>query len=379
MRIVQITTDSREHYKTYDLPTPAFGAAPEALLDGFKCLSNVEVHVVSCLREPVASPSRIAPNIHYHSLVVPKTGWMTTAYQGCVRAVRGLLAEIQPDIVHGQGTERECAISAVYSGFPNVITIHGNMAELQRLGLQGHRYFGLAASILETHALKRTAGVFCNSRYTQHLVAPRAGHTWLVANPIRSEFFQPSTGVAKHSVPTLVNVGLVGERKRQLELLGLVEEITNTGRSLQIVFAGSYSESTGYGSAFGAALRKGTEAGYARFAGFLEVPGLLRLLDSSHGFLHVPAEESFGLVVAEAMARGLKFFGANLGGIVDIAAGIDGAELHDDFDTLKAGIIAWLDAGAPPPSLAADVVEERYHPAIIAKEHLRIYREVLEK
>ena len=78
------------------------------------------------------------------------------------------------------------------------------------------------------------------------------------------------------------------------------------------------------------------------------------------------------------MARGLKFFGANLGGIVDIAAGIYGAELHDDFETLKAGIIEWLDAGAPPPSLAADVIEERYHPAVIAKEHLRIYREVLE-
>ena len=163
-----------------------------------------------------------------------------------------------------------------------------------------------------------------------------------------------------------------------MELLSLVEEIATTGRPIQIVFAGSYSESTEYGSAFAAALRKGGEAGYARFAGFLEVPELLRLLDSSHGFLHFPTEESFGLVVAEAMARGLKFFGANLGGIVDIAAGIDGAELHDNFDTLKAGIIAWLDAGAPPPSLAADVVRERYHPVIIAKEHLRIYREVLE-
>jgi hypothetical protein len=43
------------------------------------------------------------------------------------------LKDIQPDIVHGQGTERDCAIRAVFSGYPNVIPIHGNMAELARL------------------------------------------------------------------------------------------------------------------------------------------------------------------------------------------------------------------------------------------------------
>ena len=36
-------------------------------------------------------------------------------------------------------------------------------------------------------------------------------------------------------------------------------------------------------------------AGYAEFAGFLDVPALIMLLDSSHAFLHFPSEESFGL------------------------------------------------------------------------------------
>ena len=48
----------------------------------------------------------------------PKIGWLRTLYQGCVRATRRKLREIQPDIVHGQGTERDCAIGAVLSGFP---------------------------------------------------------------------------------------------------------------------------------------------------------------------------------------------------------------------------------------------------------------------
>ncbi len=377
MRIVQITTDSREHFKDYNRKEPYFGAAPEALLQGFASLPGVEIHVISCLRQMVESPAKLADNIHYHSLLVPKTGWIRTGYQGCARAIRSLLREIAPEIVHGQGTEKECAISAVYSGYPNVVTIHGNMAELQRLGLQGHRYFGLAASFLETHALKRTSGVFCNSDYTQELVAPRTRQTWRVPNAIRSEFFQPATGEPKRPIPTLVNVGLIGSRKRQLELLRMAGDIVRSGRQLQVVFAGSLSEGSDYGAAFAAELNKAEAAGYASFTGFLDMPELLRLLDSSHAFLHFPSEEAFGLVVAEAMARGLKFFGANLGGIVDIASGIDGAELHNDFESLRVGISGWLDAGAPAPKLAADEIAKRYHPKVIAARHVEIYHEVL--
>ena len=156
MKIVQITTDSREHFKDYDRPEPYFGTAPEALLSGFSGMPGIEIHVVSCVRQPVASPEKIAGNIFYHSLNVSKSGWMSTGYQGCFRAVRSLLAGLRPDIVHGQGTERDCAMDAVHSGFPNVLTIHGNMRELQRLGLHGHPLFGRLASMLETHAMKPT-------------------------------------------------------------------------------------------------------------------------------------------------------------------------------------------------------------------------------
>lgn len=379
MKVIQFTTDNREQQNDYDNPLPHFGTAPEALLEGFAALPDVEVHVVSCVRREVSVPERIFGNIHYHPVLVPKTGWMSTLYAGCIRATSRLVREISPDIVHGQGTERDCAMNAIHSGVPNVVTIHGNMAELNRLGdtFQDAPVYGFLASRLETHALRRTGGVFCNSAYTESLVAPRARWTWRVPNPIRSAFFQPATGEPKRPIPTLVNVGVVGARKRQLELLRMVGEIVKSGRQMQVVFAGSLSENTAYGAAFAAELHQADAAGYAAFVGFLKLPELIRLLDSSHAFLHFPSEEAFGLVVAEAMARELKFFGANLGGIVDIASGIDGAELHDDFESLQAGITRWLDAGAPAPALAADEIAKRYHPRVIAERHVEIYREVL--
>jgi len=74
------------------------------------------------------------------------------------RAVRRKLKEIQPDLVHGQGTELDCAVSAVFSGFPNVVTIHGNMAELARQFRARVGSFYWLTARLENFTLKRTAG-----------------------------------------------------------------------------------------------------------------------------------------------------------------------------------------------------------------------------
>jgi len=379
MKVVQITTDSREHFKDYGNQTPYFGAAPEALLAGFSKVPEVEIHVISCVRSVVASPAKIAGNIHYHSLLVPKLGWMSTGYQGCIRSVRALISKIQPDLVHGQGTERDCAMDAVHSGFPNVVTIHGNMRELQRLGLQEHGIYGHLASCLETYSLRRTLGVFCNSGYTRDLVANRARMTWLVPNAIREAFItiRPARISEASSVPQIVCVGIITPRKRQLEILRAVGEVVADGNPLRIIFAGGLSEETHYGRSFGEEFRKAEAAGYASFAGFLGESQLISLLDRSHGFIHFPSEEAFGLVVAEAMARGLKFFGSDLGGIRDIAAGVPGAELFHSFDGLKKSLITWLKAGAPREPAAAGVVAARYAPEVVARRHLEIYREVL--
>lgn len=380
LRIAILTTDGRVMSPKWWGEMPSFGTAPKALLTGFAELSDVEVHIVYCLRQGMPTPNELIPGIFLHQIVVPKIGWMSSLYAGCIKAVRARLAEIKPDIVHGQGTERDCAMEAVYSGFPNVLTIHGIMHEIQRLGYSGHALYGRLAALLETHALRRTRGVFCNSTYTQALIAPRARHTWLVPNPIRSAFFDLAQGTtSRHSVPRLLNVGLISPRKRQLEILRLIGDINRGGCPVHVTFVGDWNEESDYGAAFGEEIRKAESRGYATYAGILEEPALIALMDESDGFVHFPSEESFGLVVAEALARGLKLFGSNLGGIRDIALGIKDAELYDDFDSLRRGITTWISAGALRPPTGAKEIEARYHPSIVARRHVEIYREVLER
>src|ERR1700687_67150 len=159
MRVAILTTDNRDHHKQYNLADPYFGPAIEAVLQGLSELPEFEIHVVSCAQRPMQAPEKLSPNTWFHLLHVPKIGWLRTGYQGCIRAIRRELREIRPDIVHGQGTERECAVSAVLSGFPNVVTIHGNIARIARVPKVPIGSFWWWAARLEQFTLPRTLGV----------------------------------------------------------------------------------------------------------------------------------------------------------------------------------------------------------------------------
>jgi glycosyltransferase involved in cell wall biosynthesis len=108
---------------------------------------------------------------------------------------------------------------------------------------------------------------------------------------------------------------------------------------------------------------------------------LIACFDAAHALVHFPNEEAFGLVVAEALARDLKLFGARLGGIVDIASGVPDAELlgMEDWEGLATAVANWMRNGHPRADDSARLMVERYHPSVIAARHLEIYREVLSK
>jgi glycosyltransferase involved in cell wall biosynthesis len=379
MRIAVITTDNRDQMRTYDAVAPVLGPAPEALLQGFALLPEVEIHVIVCARAPMQSPKKIAPNIFFHCLIVPKIGWMSTLFQGCIRAVRKKLKELQPDIVHGQGTEGHYALSAVFSGFPNVVTIHGNMRALAELLKPRPFSYNWLAGRLEDFTLKRTSGVFCNSAYTEQLVKPRTPRTWRVPNAIRKRFLVPPAHPEPARKCTLVNVGVVGPGKRQVELLGVARELRQQGLDFEFQFVGQVSPDSPYGAAFLEKIRPMEREGFARYVGLRSTQELVELFDGSAALVHCSLAESFGLVVAEALARDLKLFAARVGGVPDIAAGVPGAELFgvEDWRGLTSAIADWIRRGFPRARGAGEVMRARYHPEAIARRHVEIYREVL--
>ncbi len=379
LSVAILTTDDREPDKDYENPAPYFGAAPEALLQGFAMLPEVEIHVVTCVQQPVKSPEKIAGNIWFHSLHVPKIGWLRTLYQGCVRAMRKKLHDIRPDLVHGQGTERDSALGAIFSGFPNVLTIHGNMRAVAEFYRARPGSFFWLTSRLETLALGKTTGVFCNSAYTERLVASQAKRVWRVPNALRAPFFDQPLAASRPARPILLNVGSLVAHKRQMEILAVARKLWQRGFRFELQFAGDTNTQNEYLANFLRQLREAESAGYARHLGELPLDQLITTMDAASALVHFPGEEAFGLVVAEALARNLKLFAGATGGVPDIATGVEGAELFSgqDWPGLEKSLARWLETGCLRPRAASALMRQRYAPEVIARRHLEIYREVL--
>jgi glycosyltransferase involved in cell wall biosynthesis len=379
MKIALVGIDSRQNERAYHETTPRLGTGVDSMIEAVAATPELELHVLSCTQRPMQSPKKLAGNIWFHSLLVPKLGWLRTGYQGCIRAMRHKFREIQPDIVQGVGTEREGAISAVFSGFPNVVAIAGNMAELARLNRPRFGSYLWLTARMENFLLPRTDGVICNSLYSQRLIQPRAKKTWLIYPGLRGLFLQPPTHAGPREC-ALVIAGVISPRKRQLELLDVAEALHRRGLKFEFRFVGpSYDRQDPYVMAFLDRIGPMAAAGYARYLGTPSHAGMVGCFDAASGMVHFPTEEAFGSVVAEGFARDLKFFGARTGGIVEIAEGAPGAELFapDDWPGLTESVARWIKEGHPCPAGASAIMRQRYHPEVYLRQHLQIYDEVL--
>jgi glycosyltransferase involved in cell wall biosynthesis len=248
------------------------------------------------------------------------------------------------------------------------------------LGASVLSYDWLAAK-LERYTLKRTTGVFCSSEYIERAVRLQTLRVWRVPNPVQTPFLAVprDRSRSKITIPILLTVGVLSANKRQLEILQMAQTLWRTGHRFELWFAGEAKINTSYAENFFRQLKQAEAAGYARHLGLLTTGKLIEVMDAAAALVHMPKVEAFGLVVAEALARNLKLFAAETGGILDITRDAPGVELFtpDDWPALTAAVGRWLTAGCPQPTSADALMRSRYAPEIIARRHVEIYEEVL--
>ena len=378
MKVAFLTTDNREHLKDYSSVGPYFGTAPGALLQGFAGMSDVECHVISCTQKKMQSPEKLANNMWFHSLHVPKFGWMRTGYQGCIRAVRRFLREIKPDIVHGQGTERDCAISAVFSGFPNVITIHGNMRLISNVNRAKPLSYLWLAARLEHFTLPRTDGIVCISRYTQEAVRDLADQTWLIPNAVDQDFF--SVNRAPNPIPTILCVGHITLRKNQNALIRALDPLASQ-IPFKLVFVGGASTERAYVSEFLDLIKTRQ---WCEHAGVADRRGLKTWLNQACLLAMPSLEENCPMVLLEAMAADVPVVAASVGGVPDLVEESVTGTLCDptNIGSLRDALRNTLEQPERAQLMAQTAKKkalERFHPNAVASQHLQVYSDVLNK
>jgi glycosyltransferase involved in cell wall biosynthesis len=373
-----ITTDLRDDHRRHSEPEPSFGTAPTSLLQGLAGNADCVVHVISCVQKPVASPEKIAGNMFYHSVEVGKWGWMRGGYLGCILAVRKKLREIRPDIVHGQGTERYCSLSAVFSGFPNVITIHGNMRYVARVSKTPFLSFQWLAARLETFTIPRSGGVVCITNYTREGVRLTARHTWLVPNAVDKTFFEISREVPKKTV--ILCIGTICLWKNQNAFIRALDPLAKQ-TSFEVLFAGGLTRGDPYPEEF---LSLVSSRPWCRYLGFGDRESVKNLLKSAAMLVLPTLEDNCPMVVLEAAAAGVPVVAAKVGGVPDLVEhGVTGLLFDPNDDAaLRSAVMQIMDNQDTSQQMASRARQQaldRFHPDIIAGRHVEIYREVMVK
>ena len=377
LKVGFLCIDAREAWKEYSRPEPYFGTAPAALLQGFSLIPDeVEVQVLCCIQQPMTAPEKLAANITYHSLLVPRLGWLRTGYYGCIRAVRRKLRELQPDVVHAQGTERDCALTGAFSGFPNVLTIHGNMRRIAAVNRARPFSFNWLAARLESFVLPRTDGVVCITSYTRELVARSVRRTWVVPNAVDTSFFDVEPVPAPERI--ILCVGTVCLHKNQNQLIRALDPLATQHR-FELVFLGGADRASDYGREFFHLLE---QRPWCRYGGFADRAALQTALGRATLLVLPSLEDNCPMVVLEAGAAGVPVVAAKIGGVPDlIEENVTGlfCDPHEPAG-IRAGVARLLEHPEDARRLAGTARErarERFHPAVIARRHLEVYRDVL--
>ena len=335
------------------------------------------------------SPGKLAPNIWFYPLHVPKWGWLRTGYQGCVRAVRQKLKDIQPDLVHAQGTERDCALSAILSPYPRLLTIHGNLRLIKKQ--VGFRPFSAMwlQSYLEGLVVPRFDGVICITNYTREAVEDEVPKTWVVPNAVDPAFLalgekrlsdasaRPSTLDSRLKTPIVLVVANIDPRKNQNAFIRALDPLAKK-MSFEVRFFGDCGVSD-YAREFRELITSRPWCHYGGMIGREE----LRTQFVKADMLALPTQEdNCPMVVLEAMAAGVPVMVSEVGGVPDL---IDGQRTGlfcdpDDQESFRAGVKRLLgdrEFAHQMATAAQDDAVRRFHPMVIASKHLEIYRELL--
>ena len=205
---------------------------------------------------------------------------------------------MRPNIVHGQGSEYDGAISAVLSGFPNVVTLHGNLQLIAKLNRAKVFSFEWMAARLEKFAVPRSQGVVCITRYTQDAVAPLAKRTWVVPNAVDSRFFEVQP--EPESPPIVLCVGNVCLRKNQNRFIQALDPLAQRAK-FKLIFLGNATKGRDFDDEF---FRLLAPRPWCSYEGFADRTGLRTYLRRA-ALLALPSlEDNCPMGVLEAMAAG---------------------------------------------------------------------------
>jgi glycosyltransferase involved in cell wall biosynthesis len=225
---------------------------------------------------------------------------------------------------------------------------------------------------LEAFTIPRTSGVICITDYTREAVKSLAAKTWDVPNAVDAAFFdiQPKPS----GKLTILCPATIESRKNQIALIHALDRI-RLPENFEILFLGYATRNTPYESEFFKLVEKRP---WCRYGGMADRETLKSYFSTAAGLVLPSLEDNCPMVVLEAMAAGIPVAAAKVGGVPELIRDGKTGLLFDPLDGEAMGRameLLFMSGALAGPARAEAL--ERFHPLVIARRHVEIYREVL--
>ena len=407
--------------------SPFFHPAFHTLLAGLKAQDDFVFEIAYGKRNSLPGEDRWDGCLHYKPVPyqpMPIPG-MGGGYLGRTLALLRHIRHSKPVLVHGQGTEREAGLVAALSGFPSILTLHGNFRELSKtIQAKPLSYYWLAAMV-ESFCIPRVTAVHCLSGHAKRSVTGKARQTWIIPNAVDPRFFQvsdlrsqasglipappsvsPMRGNDSDCLPgpsprprvqplgatahvsglspqvsgfPILCVGAITEWKNPTLLIEAGDRIRSSIPDLQIHFVGSINKAHHYGANFMDLVRQRPWCHHHAHCSSEE----LIIFYQKAACCVVPSiQDNCPTVVLESMACGIPCIGSSAGGIPDLIENEVTGWLFDsgDADQLAEKLLLLHRSPAMSDAVAARAREhvKTHHSAeAIATAHLEMYRSLI--
>ncbi|POY38116.1 hypothetical protein C3L50_12645 [Flavobacterium alvei] len=315
------------NYKEKDLPY-GFSGAPFIGTIISELLSNN--HKVTAITTSVAIGNDYSTkkftNGDFTWIVVPsrprsmrvngnKIGRIVDLYAYEIKQLTKQIQLIKPDFVHAHWSY-EFAAAAIKAGFPYLVTVHDNAFKVRKCF---SFLFGLGRLLMAQINLKRIKYASTVSPYMLSYVKSSCERVKIIPNPVVIHMdFSDIEKALQVKIATISNPRLIminngwDMRKNGINGLQAFKKIVEVIPNAELHLFGFGSEPTGL--AFDDAQKINIKNVF--FHGVVPNDVLLNFLKDSHLLLHPALEESFGVVLIEAMANGVPVIGGATSGAV---------------------------------------------------------------
>jgi len=173
----------------------------------------------------------------FHVLPTSQSGRSATLFREDRKVINAVLDEIQPDLVHGWGTEDVYGLAAVLSGRPNIVSMQGILSYYALKNRMSARSY--LQAMLELFILWKAERVTTESEWGRNVVMRRNPFTKveLVEYGVQKVFFQ-TTWQPEEKTPFALFVGGISPRKGIQDLVEAFRDPKLSSRELVVIGGG---------------------------------------------------------------------------------------------------------------------------------------------